>query len=300
MRVAITGSSGMIGSALAPFLEQEGHEVVRLVRRQARAADEVRWDPDRGELDRRALKGLDAVVNLCGANLAGGRWTRARKQLLRSSRIAPTRLLSETIAGLETRPRLLVSASGVGYYGSRGSAWVSESDPPGDDFLARLCVEWEKATEPAADAGVRVVLQRTGVVLSRRGGALGKMLLPFKLGLGGVVGPGTQYMSWIALDDYLGIIRQALEDPGLRGPLNAVAPAPATNRELTKTLGRVLGRPTITPVPPLALRLALGEMADETLLSSTRVRPERLEQAGYRFLFPELEGALRHVLGKPS
>jgi uncharacterized protein (TIGR01777 family) len=300
MRVAITGSSGLIGSALVPFLAKSGHEVVRLVRRQARKADEARWDPDRGEIDEGALERVDAVVNLSGANIAGGRWTGARKELLRSSRIGPTRLLAETIAARKTKPRVFLSSSAVGYYGSRGEEWVTEDDGPGSGFLSRLCVEWEKATAPAASAGIRVVHPRTGVVLSPAGGALGKMLLPFKAGLGGVVGPGTQYMSWIALDDLLGVLRHALEDPSVRGPLNAVASAPVTNAEFTKTLGRVLGRPTIAPLPALALRLAFGEMAEATLLSSTRARPARLEEAGYRFLFPALEGALRHVLGKAS
>jgi uncharacterized protein len=298
MKVAIAGSGGLIGTALAPFLTKNGHEVTRLVRRQARQADEVRWDPERGEIERRALEGLDAVVNLCGANIAGGRWTEARKRLLWESRVGPTRLLSETVAALQTKPKVLVSSSAVGYYGSRGEAWVTESDPPGDDFLARLSVDWERATGPAAAAGIRVVHPRTGVVLSPTGGALGKMLLPFKAGLGGVVGPGTQYMSWIALDDLLGVIGRGLEDPSVRGPLNATAPDPVTNERFTKTLGRVLHRPTVTPVPAFALRLAFGEMADATLLSSTRARPGRLAEIGYRFQFPALEGALRHVLGK--
>lgn len=300
MKVAITGSSGLIGQALAPSLERNGHEVVRFVRRPRREGNEAHWDPERGEIDASVLARVDAVVNLSGANIAGGRWSEARKELLRASRVGPTRLLAQTLAALQTKPKVLLSSSAVGYYGSRGEVWVTEGDGPGSGFLSRLCVDWEKATEPAASAGIRVVLPRTGVVLSPAGGALGKMLLPFKAGLGGVVGPGTQYMSWIALDDLLGVIRHALEDPTARGPLNAVAPAPVTNTEFTKTLGRVLGRPTIMPVPAFALRLAFGEMADATLLSSTRARPGRLEQTGYRFLFPELEGALRHVLGKAT
>ena len=300
MKVAITGASGLVGSALVPFLTTGGHEVVRLVRRAPKAKDEARWDPEAGEIDRGALEGADAVVHLSGENIAGGRWTEARKARLRSSRVGPTRLLAETLAGLKRKPRVLVSASAIGYYGNRGDAWVTETSAPADDFLGRLSVEWEKATEPAAKAGIRVVHLRTGLVLSPAGGALGKMLLPFKAGLGGVIGPGTQYMSWVAIDDLLGVIHHALDRSEIAGGLNAVAPEPVTNAVFTKTLGRVLGRPTIAPAPAFALRLVFGEMADATLLASTRVRPERLLATGYRFRFPELEGALRHVLGKTA
>jgi uncharacterized protein len=300
MKVAVTGSSGLVGSALVPFLTTGGHEVVRLVRHAPKAKDEARWEPEAGAIDSAALEGVDAVVHLAGENIAGGRWTEARKARLRSSRVGPTRLLAEALAGLKKKPKVLVSASAVGYYGSRGDAWMTEKDAPADDFLGRLSVEWEGATEPARKAGIRVVNLRTGIVLSPAGGALGKMLLPFKAGLGGVVGPGTQYMSWIALDDLLGAIHHLLDRDDLAGAVNAVAPAPVTNSEFTKTLGRVLGRPTVAPVPAFALRLILGEMADAALLASTRVRPERLQATGYRFRFPELEGALRHVLGRAS
>jgi uncharacterized protein (TIGR01777 family) len=297
VRTAVTGASGLVGSALVPFLAAEGHEVVRLVRRAPRSKDEARWDPEAGEVDAAALEGVDAVVHLAGANIAGGRWTAARKALLRSSRVGPTQLLARALAGLERKPKVLVSASAIGYYGNRGDAWVTESDPPADDFLGRLSVEWEAAAEPVRAAGIRVVHLRTGLVLSAAGGALGKMLLPFRAGLGGVIGPGTQYVSWIALDDLAGVVHHLLDRADLEGPVNAVAPAPVTNTVFTKTLGRVLGRPTIAPLPAFALRLALGEMADATLLSSTRVRPERLQASGFRFRFPDLEGALRHVLG---
>jgi len=300
MKVAITGASGLVGRALVPFLTAGGHDVLRLVRRGARVRDEVSWDPAAGTIQAEALEGVDAVVHLSGENIAAGRWTAARKALLRSSRVGPTRLLAETLAGLEKKPRVLVSASAIGYYGDRGDAWVTEKDAPADDFLGRLSVEWESAADPAARAGIRVVHLRTGIVLSPAGGALGKMLLPFKAGLGGVLGPGTQYMSWIALDDLLAVVHHALDRGEISGALNAVAPEPVTNAVFTKTLGRVLGRPTIAPAPAFVLRLALGEMADATLLSSTRVKPERLHATGYRFRFPELEGALRHVLGKTS
>jgi uncharacterized protein (TIGR01777 family) len=298
MRVAVTGASGLIGGALVPFLRAGGHEVLRMVRRTPRAQDEARWDPESGELDASALGSLDAVVHLAGENIAGGRWTEARKARLRASRVGPTRLLAEALARLKRKPQVLVSASALGYYGHRGDTWLTEKDSPADDFLGRLSVEWERATAPAQEAGIRVVSPRIGIVLSPAGGALAKMLLPFKAGLGGVVGPGTQYMSWIALDDLVGVIQHLLERSDLAGPVNAVSPSPVTNAELTKTLGRVLGRPTLMAVPAFALRLALGEMAD-TLLASTRLRPERLLATGYRFRFPELEGALRHALGTP-
>jgi uncharacterized protein len=298
MRVAITGASGLLGSALVPYLRSGGHDVVRLVRRAPAAKDEVRWDPAAGTVDAAALEGVDAAVGLSGESIAEGRWTDARKAALRSSRVGPTRLLAETLAGLTRQPKVLVSASAVGYYGNRGDAWLTEAEPPAEDFLARLSAEWESAARPAANAGIRVVHPRIGVVLTPAGGALGKMLLPFKLGLGGVLGRGSQYMSWIAIDDLLGVIGHLLQGDGAAGPVNAVAPEPVTNTAFTKTLGRVLERPTVARVPAFALRLALGEMAEATLLSSARVRPERLLTTGYRFRYPTLEGALRHVLGR--
>ena len=295
MRVAVTGASGLVGSALVPFLRAAGHDVLQLVRRPPAEANEARWDPEAGTIDASALEGSDAVVHLAGDNIAAGRWTEAKKARLRSSRVGPTRLLAETLAGLKHRPRVLVSASAVGYYGSRGDAWLAETEPPADDFLGRLSVAWEEAAAPAAAAGIRVVHPRIAIVLSPRGGALGKMLLPFRLGIGGVVGPGTQYFSWIALNDLLGAIAWALEHDELAGGVNAGSPSPVTNAELTRTLGRVLGRPTLVPVPAFALRLALGELAD-SVLASTRMRPARLLASGFRYRHPELEGALRDVL----
>ncbi len=300
MKVAITGASGLLGSALVPVLRSRGHEVVRLVRRPAKAGHEARWDPAAGTVDAAALEGVDAAVNLSGENLAGGRWTEARKARLRASRLGPTRLLAETLARLKAKPKVLVSASAIGYYGNRGDAWLTEAEPPAGDFLGRLTADWEKAAEPAAAAGIRVVHPRLGVVLSPAGGALGKMLLPFKAGLGGVLGPGTQYLSWIAIDDALGAIHHLLDRDDLAGPVNVVAPEPVTNAAFTRTLGRVLGRPTLARVPAFALRLAYGEMAEATLLSSMRVRSDKLLASGYAFRFPALESALRHVLGKPS
>ncbi len=298
MKVAVTGASGLVGSALVPFLAKNGHEVLRLVRRDPRDAAEVRWAPDRGEIDAAALEGVDAVVHLSGENIAGGRWSAARKKRLYDSRIGSTRTLARALAAMNRPPKVLLSTSAIGYYGSCGDAWLTESSPAADDFLGRLAVDWEAAAAPAAEAGIRVVHPRSGLVLSPAGGALGKMLLPFRLGLGGVIGPGTQYMSWIAIDDVLGAVQHTLVRDDLQGPFNMVAPEPVTNREFTKTLGRVLGRPTVAPVPAFALRLVLGEMAEATLLSSGRVRPDRLQATSFTFRFPALEDALRHVLGK--
>lgn len=300
MKVAITGASGLIGGALLPFLSAGGHEVVRLVRRAPRAADEIPWDPEKATIDDKALEGVDAVVHLAGENLGEGRWTRRRKARFRDSRLGPTRLLGETLARLTRPPRVFVSASAVGYYGHRGDEWVTEDEPPAADFLGRLVRDWEAAAAKAAEAGIRVVHPRTGMVLSRAGGALGKMLPVFRMGLGGVLGDGRQYMSWIAIDDVVEVIHHALLHDDVKGPLNVVAPSPVTNAEFTRTLGRVLRRPTVAPAPALALRLVFGEMADATILSSLRARPEKLVATGYRFRFPELEPALRHVLGKAT
>lgn len=297
MRIAITGASGLLGGALVRALRARGDEPLRLVRRAPGAPDELRWDPATRVLDSAALEGVDAVVNLSGESIADGRWTEARKARLRESRVGPTRLLAETLAKLSRKPRVLVSASAVGYYGDRGSAWLSESEPPGADFFGRLCAEWEAAAVPAAEAGIRVVHPRTAIVLSPTGGALEPMLRPFRFGVGGVIGSGRQYFSWIALDDMVGVLLQLLDRPELAGPVNAASPAPVTNAELTKTLGRVLHRPTLVPVPRFALRLALGEMAD-AVLASARLKTERLVDSGFRFRFPGLEGALRHVLGR--
>jgi hypothetical protein len=299
MRIAVTGASGLIGGALLPSLRAGGHEVLRLVRRSPSSGDEVRWDPLTKQIDAARLEGLDAVVHLSGENIAAGRWTDAKKARLRSSRVGSTRFLSETLAGLTRKPSVLVSASALGYYGDRGDAWVGETDPPAADFFGQLSVEWEAAAAHAAHAGIRVVHPRTGVVLSPTGGALGKMLRPFRLGVGGVVGSGRQYFSWIALDDVVGVIQHLLARSDLVGPVNVSSPEPVTNAELTKTLGRVLGRPTIVPVPAFALRIAFGEVAD-ALLASTRMRPERLLATAYRFRFPELEEALRDLLSRPA
>jgi uncharacterized protein (TIGR01777 family) len=298
MRIGITGASGLIGSALAPFLQTGGHEVVRFVRGRAAGGGEVGWDPAGGALDPGALRGLDAVVHLAGENVADGRWNEARKRALRASRTLPTATLARALARAEGGPRTLVCASAVGVYGDRGDEELTEQSAPGADFLADLGRAWEDASAEAARAGVRVVHLRFGLVLSPRGGALGKMLTPFSLGLGGPLGSGRQWMSWIAIDDAIGAIHHALVTPGLSGAVNATAPNAVRNAQFTRILGRVLGRPTLLPAPAFVLKLAFGEMAEALLLGGQRVLPRRLEQSGYRFRFAELEPALRHVLGR--
>ena len=297
MRVAVSGSTGLVGSQVVASLSAAGHEVVRLVRRAPAPGEKVvRWDPEKGEIDAAGLGGLDAVVHLAGENIASGRWNAARKAAIRGSRVNGTRLLCDALAGLARPPKTLVCASAIGYYGDRGADVLTEESPPGTGFLAEVCREWEAASEPAARKGIRVVVLRIGVVLSAKGGALSRMLPPFRAGLGGVIGSGRQYVSWVALDDLVGIVLHALQSGELRGPVNAVSPVPVTNRELTEVLGKVLSRPTLFPVPAFALRLAVGEMADALLLASTRVAPRRLEETGYRFRFPELREALRHLV----
>ncbi|NIL96531.1 MAG: TIGR01777 family protein [Planctomycetales bacterium] len=295
MKILISGSSGLVGSRLTALLKAEGHEVLALVRRPAGSA-EIHWDPVRGELDAGLLEGLDGVVHLAGENIAEGRWTAAKKERIRASRVASTDLLCRALAGLQARPAVLVNASAIGYYGDRGDQLLDEESPAGDGFLPEVCQAWEAATQPASEAGIRVVRLRIGVVLSVEGGALQKMLLPFRLGAGGKVGSGRQYWSWISIDDLAGVINFALTNASLSGAVNAVAPQPVTNQQFTKTLGRVLGRPTILPMPAFAARLALGEMANDLLLASTRVAPTRLEAAGYTYRHPDLESALRHLL----
>ena len=298
MHIAVSGSSGMVGSALISSLTREGHRVTRLVRRPA-GGDDVAWDIAQGVKDLPRLEGVDAVVHLAGESIAAGRWTAARKETIRRSRVEGTRRLCESLVRLSRRPKVLVSASAVGFYGNRGEEMLREDSAPGSDFLAQVCREWEAATEPASRAGIRVVQLRFGMILSPAGGALKKMLLPFKLGAGGRIGSGTQYVSWIGIDDVAGVIHHAIVTEFLRGPVNAVAPTPVTNAEYTRTLARVLSRPAIVPMPAFAARLAFGEMADALLLASQRVVPARLQASGYKFRYPELEGALRHLLGRP-
>lgn len=299
MNILVSGSTGFIGSALVSFLTANGHRVTRLVRSEPKpGASEAFWDPAVGTIDVRGLQGVEAAVHLAGENIAEGRWTAAKKARIRSSRTEGTHLLAQALTELANRPKVLICASAVGFYGDRGDETLREDSAPGKGFLADVCRDWEAASKPAAAKGIRVVHLRNGVVLGPNGGALAKMLLPFRAGVGGVIGSGKQYLSWISLDDLLGAIYFALTNGSLSGPVNAVAPNPATNREFTKALGRVLKRPTIFPMPASAARLAFGEMADEMLLSSARVEPARLQAAGYQFKHPTLEEALRHVLGK--
>ncbi|NIP86553.1 MAG: TIGR01777 family protein [Planctomycetales bacterium] len=298
MNILVTGASGLVGSHLQPALAAEGHTVTALVRRAA-AAGQIRWDPAAGQLDADQLQGFDGVVHLAGESIAEGRWTAAKKERIRSSRVDPTTLLCQTLARLPQPPKVLISASAIGFYGDRGDQPLDEESPAGAGYLPEVCQAWEGATQAAAEAGIRVVRLRIGVVLSREGGALQKMLLPFRMGAGGRIGSGRQYWSWIAIDDLVGVIGHALQTTSLEGAVNAVAPQPVTNLEFTKTLGRVLGRPTIFPMPAFAARLALGEMANDLLLASARVVPAKLNGSGYTFRYPDLEGALRHVLARP-
>ncbi len=296
MKILVSGASGLVGSALCPRLESSGEQVYRLVRHAPARAHEIVWDPERGVADPAQLEGFDAVVHLAGESIGAGRWTEARKERIRSSRAVGTRGLAEALARVTRKPRAFVCASAVGWYGNRGDERLDETSPPGSGFLAEVCREWEAACEPLARAGVRVVNTRFGMILAPHGGALPKMLVPFRMGIGGRLGSGDQWMSWIALDDVLGGIRHVLARPDLSGPVAFTAPSPVTNAEFTRVLARVLRRPAIVPAPAIALRLVLGEMADELMLAGQRVLPAALQRAGYAFMHPELEGALRHVL----
>lgn len=300
MRVVIGGASGLIGAALTAELRGAGHAVQRLVRRPAQAVDEIAWHPETGQIDQPSLEGADAVVHLGGESIAAGRWTPARKAALRRSRVESTSLLAGAIAKLAARPAVFLCASAIGYYGDRGDEVLDESAPPGRGFLPEVCVAWEDATRVAANAGVRTVLARLGIVLARDGGALATMLTPFRLGVGGVLGDGRQYMSWVALRDVIAALRFLLDTNELRGPVNVTAPTPVTNREFTRTLGRALRRPTVLPAPGFAIRALFGEMGQALLLSGARVVPAALQRAGFRFGAPTLDAALQQELGSAS
>ena len=296
MKVLVTGATGLVGSELVPFLSRQGHTVFRLTRGKAHEANDIVWDPAHNQLPKGRIEGTEVVVHLAGENIAGKRWNPKVKEELRRSRVEGTKLLCETISQLQTLPKTLICASAIGFYGNRGSEMLNETSPQGEGFLSDVCHDWELACEPARAKGIRVVNLRIGVILSAKGGALSKMLLPFKLGGGGVVGTGNQYWSWIAIDDLIGIIDFCMKHDKLSGPVNATAPCPVTNYEFTKTLGSVLGRPTIVPMPGFVARIALGEMANELLLASTRVMPNRLSESGYQFQYASLEPALKHLL----
>ncbi|TAH37375.1 MAG: TIGR01777 family protein [Planctomycetota bacterium] len=295
MKIAISGSGGLIGTALVPLLRADGHEVLRLVRGPA-GTGEACWDPQGGAVDTAALEGCDAVVHLAGESIAAGRWNAARKARIRDSRVRGTSVLAAALAGLARRPQALLCASAIGYYGDRAALLLDESAAPGSGFLAEVCREWEAAADAARTAGIRTVHGRLGMVLSAEGGALRKMLAPFRLGLGGAMGGGAQYWSWISLPDAAAALRFLLRSE-LGGPVNLTAPNPVPQREFARALGRALGRPAFVPMPAFAARLALGEMADALMLSSARVVPRRLLDAGFRFRHPELAPALPELLG---
>jgi uncharacterized protein (TIGR01777 family) len=292
LKILVSGASGLIGTAFSAAAASAGHQTVKLSRSGGGGAS---WDPERGEIDRNALEGVDAVLHLAGESIASGRWSAARKERILRSRTQGTTLLAQTLAGLTRKPAVMVSASAIGFYGDRGDEILREDSASGKDFLAQVCREWEAATAPASAAGIRVVNIRTGIVLSRKGGALPKMALPFKLFVGGKVGTGSQYMSWIHIDDEVGAILHCMMNAGIRGPVNLVSPSPVTNAEFTQTLARVLSRPAILPLPAFAARLAMGEMADALLLSSQRVEPAKLRFTAYPFRHSNLDEALRSL-----
>ncbi len=295
---AVTGASGLVGSQLVKELEEDGVRVLRLVRRPVENEQEIRWNPAEGIIDAARLEGVDTVIHLAGKGIATGRWTGEFKRQIVESRTKSTRLLSETLAQLEHKPRVLVGASAIGFYGDRGAEPVDEDSPLGIGFLPEMCQQWEAAYEPASEAGIRTVQVRIGVVLSPNGGAIEKMLPTFKWGVGGRLGNGRQMMSWVALHDLIRVLRFAADSDSLHSAVNATAPHPVTNREFTRTLGKVLGRPTLLPAPAFALRLLLGEMADALLLEGASILPKRLEEAGFAFETPRLAEALERVLAE--
>ncbi len=298
MKILISGSTGLVGSSLLVYLGSKGHTLKALVRHAPANPSQIRWRPLEKGPEPDDLEGLDAVVHLAGESVASGRWTKAKKEAIHDSRVQGTSLLCDSLVRMKQPPKVLICASAIGYYGDRGDEVLKETSSAGSGFLPDVCKAWEAATQPAGQKGIRVVNLRFGIILSPNGGALAKMLLPFKMGVGGIIGSGAQYMSWIALSDVLGVIAYALDTNSLRGPVNTVAPKAVTNAEYTKTLGHVLKRPTLLPMPSFAARLAFGEMADALLLSSARVIPDQLNQSGYHFQWTDLESALRHLLKK--
>ena len=296
MKVAVTGSSGLIGSSLVSFLSEKSVTVSKILRENTKD-DDISWKPEDGDWDSAFTGGVDGIVHLAGENIASGKWTRKKKEKIRNSRIEGTTRLCEHILKLPTPPSVLVCASAIGYYGNRGVEFLNEGSSRGSGFLPDVCLGWEEAAESVSKAGIRVVNVRFGIVLSKDGGALAKMMTPFKIGMGGKIGSGTQYMSWIAMDDVTSAIYHTLITESLKGPVNVTAPNPVTNKEFTNTLGEVLKRPAVVPIPAFAAKLAFGEMANDLLLASTKVAPKRLSDSGYKFQYPELENALKHVLG---
>jgi uncharacterized protein (TIGR01777 family) len=295
MHILVTGATGLVGSKLLPLLKAEGHEVTSLTRRAGRNSSDRTWNPDSGSLPASTLEGIDAVIHLAGENIGDSRWTAAKKKRIRDSRVIGTRLLAEA-AAKSGQVKAFVSASAIGFYGDRGNEELTEASSPGTGFLPNVCREWESAAEPARAAGIRVVNLRLGVVMAKEGGALAKMLLPFKMCVGGIIGSGQQYWSWLTVNEAARMFQFAVNNESLSGPVNAVAPSPSTNYEFTKALGRVLHRPTIFPLPGFVAKVVLGEMAQDLILASTRVLPTRLKQAGYQFADPDLEKAIAAAL----
>ena len=295
MKIAIAGASGLVGSALIPALVAEGAAITRLVR-GAPKPGEIEWHPNQDQVSPQLLEGFDVIVNLAGENVAGSRWTDEQKRKIRDSRVSGTHLLSEAIAKMSAKPGAFICASATGIYGDRDDETLDEQSESGGGFLAGVCREWEKACEPAIKAGVRVVNLRLGPVIARTGGMLAKLLTPFKMGMGGKVGSGKQYISWVALDDVVNAIKLTINDQSLRGPVNIVSPNPVTNEDFTRALGHVLNRPTALAVPAFAARLAFGEMADEMLMASQKVMPKKLLAAGFQFALPSLEATLQRYL----
>src|SRR5690349_15210194 len=289
MKILVSGSHGLVGKALISELTKDQHEIVSLVRHKSAGASEIEWHPNQGSIDSESVSGFDVVIHLAGESIASGRWTDEKKRKIRDSRVNGTTLLSESVARSSKRPCTLISASAIGYYGNRGDELLNEESVPGNDFLAEVCVAWERATRDAEARGIRTVHARFGIILDPDGGALAKMLTPFRMGAGGRIGDGKQWMSWIALADVIKGLMFVIENHSITGPVNFVAPNPVTNSEFTKTLGDALSRPTLFPLPSFAARLAFGEMADALLLSSAKVEPKRLRDSGYRFKFETLQ-----------
>ena len=296
MKILISGSHGLVGTALIKALQPDGHDIYRLVRHYPDSPDQIEWSPERYSIALSLIEGFDAVVHLAGESIAEGRWTDEKKRKIRESRTKGTKLLADALGNLTARPRVMLSASAIGYYGDRDDEVLTEASAPGNDFLSEVCVEWENATSHAKAMGVRVVNTRFGIILDKEGGALKKMLPPFRMGIGGRIGSGKQWMSWIALDDVVGALKFALTNESLAGPVNFVAPNPVRNADFTKALGHALSRPTFLPIPAFGVRFAFGEMADALLLSSQRVEPKVLNEAEYQFQYPSLKLALSQLL----